>query len=361
MLKTKAYGLIADCHLNQWSAFAGTMDDGVNTRLDILLREIRRCAQEVRARGGDRLVIAGDLFHTRGSLAPSVLNPTMDTFRALVKGGMRIAVVAGNHDLEGRTATRLGSAVTALEACRCWVVNHLPAETAVRGGTEPVTIPWIGAIDELRRAIETVRGWCGDTAAHRDLILHAPIDGVIPGLPDYGLKADWLASLGFRNVFAGHYHNHVEFPGNVYSIGALAHHTWSDVGTKAGFMIVGQSGESEFIESVAPRFVEITDGMPRAEIEGVVRGNYVRARIGLAKLEDIETVRSYLAGLGAKGVTLIALKENTASLRAERVKAGASLEASVADYIRTSPETAAAPPELAALCQQILAEAREET
>jgi DNA repair exonuclease SbcCD nuclease subunit len=356
---SEIYGLIADCHLHQWSAFADVTNRGLNTRLKILLKEIERCAREVRNRGGKKLVIAGDLFHTRGALAPSVLNPALDTFHTLTAWGFDIHVLAGNHDLESRETTRLHSAVAVLERLGCRVVSELPV-----GDSGFVMISWVPQIEKLKQIIVERRDHCEkhfgkEEVRKLDLILHAPIDGVIPGLPDYGLKADWLAGLGFRNVFAGHYHNHVEFPGNVYSIGALAHHTWSDVGTRAGFMIVGEDGKSEFIESDAPKFIEITDGMARAEIESAVKGNYVRARIGLTKLKDAETVRAYLAGCGAKGVTLIALKENTATLRAKKINVGASLEASVADYVKTSIETAAAPPKLATLCQRILAEARE--
>ena len=48
-----------------------------------------------------------------------------------------------------------------------------------------------------------------------------------------------LAKLGFRRVFAGHYHHHCSFEdGKVWSIGATTHQTASDIGTKAGFLLV---------------------------------------------------------------------------------------------------------------------------
>ena len=109
----KPYGLMADLHLHNWNAFASVGESGVNARLQLLLNEIRRCADEVKKAGGDTIVIAGDVFHVRGSIAPSVLNPTLDTLRHLISGGIRFVILAGNHDLEGKESNRIGSAITA--------------------------------------------------------------------------------------------------------------------------------------------------------------------------------------------------------------------------------------------------------
>lgn len=348
----KPYGLMADLHLHNWSAFASVLSSGMNSRLDILLTDIRRCADEVKKAGGDTIVIAGDVFHVRGSIAPSVLNPTLDAIRGLVATGIKFVVLAGNHDLEGKESNRLGSAITALEGAGCKVVNSF--DFGLRCMERVVMVPWMPVIGDLKTAIEKARD-ADPKPSEIDLILHAPIDGVIPGLPDHGLTAPWLGALGFRRVFAGHYHHHKELGHNVASIGALAHHTWSDVNTKAGFLIVGD--DVKWFKSHAPEFVEIDAATDPAEIPLLVDGNYVRAKINSTKQKDVEELRAYLTDCGAKGVVILAQKDASATPRVgATVKAGASLEVSVADFIKS--QSYANPEKLAVLCHEILTDAR---
>lgn len=350
----KPYGLMADLHLHNWSAFAAVESDGVNSRLGMLLKDICRCAEETRKAGGDTVVVAGDMFHVRGSIAPSVLNPVMDCISSLIKGGIKFVILAGNHDLEGKESNRLGSAITALEGIGCTVINTF--SHGMRCVERVVLIPWTPNIADLKEKIMTARDADPDPS-EVDLILHAPIDGVIPGLPDHGLTADWLGSMGFRSVYAGHYHHHKEFDHNVYSIGALAHHTWSDVGTKAGFLVVGSTGPKWF-KSHAPEFVEISAETDPDEIPLIADGNYVRAKINSTKQKDVEELRGYLEGCNAKGVVILAQKEATTSVRegGSTIKAGASLEVSVTDFIKAQGYANA--DKLAILCQEILTDVR---
>ena len=323
----KPYGLISDTHHHLWSAFSTTLPTGVNSRLQLILDETRRCAEEVKAAGGDTIFHGGDLFHVRGSIAPSVLNPTIDCYREILKSGVQIIINAGNHDLEGKEAARVSSAITALEGIGCQVVNR-PAYAA---RDDMVIIPWIQNIAELKKAIEHVdpadRPGC-------DLLLHAPIDGVIPGLPDHGLDWAYLDGLGFRRVFAGHYHHHKNVGGKVWSIGSLTPQTWSDIGAKSGFLIVHPT-EVRWFASHSPQFVEIDGTTDPADIPLIVDGNYVRVKINSGKTADIEAMRQYLTDSGAKGVTVMQVKSAAPVARAggATLKAGATLEQSIGDFI----------------------------
>ena len=90
------YGIISDTHCHNWSTFATVGVDGVNTRLSIILKEIKRAAEEVKKAGGKRLFHAGDLFHVRGSVAPSVLNPTLKYFEQIIEMGVEPVIICGN-------------------------------------------------------------------------------------------------------------------------------------------------------------------------------------------------------------------------------------------------------------------------
>lgn len=340
----KPYGLMADLHFHNWSSFSSTLPDGINSRLDALLGEVRRCAAEVKEAGGDTLIMAGDVFHVRGSVAPSVLNPVMDMIDSVHREfATRFVIIPGNHDLEGKNSTRLGSAVTALGRDFVTIEN----EPAIFRECAAVLLPWYESIDELKVKLQELAGKVPD-ASQVDAIIHAPIDGVIAGLPTHGLTPEYLASVGFRRVFAGHYHNHRAFEGGAVSIGALAHHTWSDVGSKAGFLIV-DPGSSKFTyrKSHLPEFIDLArlvtemDVTPE-DVPLLVDGHYVRVRVEASKSKEVEAAREELLGYGARAVLVQAEPKPPAELvrAGHTVVAGSSLEVSVSDFIKGMKEVA---------------------
>lgn len=327
----KPYGLIADLHCHNWKAFAGINPaTGLNTRLEAILSEIERCAREVKAGGGDIVYIAGDLFHVRGAVAPTVLNPTKHLLVRLNEElGTTFVILPGNHDMELRESSRIGNAIEALEGRGVFVVH------GVANHGDVVMVPWIEKIADLKKALEAIPG----TRIDKDLIIHAPIDGVIPMLPDHGLDADYLAGLGFCRVFAGHYHNHKDFGNGVYSIGAIAHHTWSDVGSKAGFLIVDYDGV-KWHKSHCPDFVDITPHMDETEAELVSDRNFVRVRTHSTKTSEINALRAFFEKAGAKGIVIQHVRapvvERPVGERSTTVEAGASLEESVKVFVHGS-------------------------
>lgn len=330
------YGLMADLHLHGWSSFSSTGPDGVNSRLVMLLGEIERCAIEVVAAGGRIIVMAGDIFHVRGSVAPSVLNPARDKLIDLHRSmGVRFIIAAGNHDLEGKDSTRVGAAVTALEGPHARIIT----EPTYIEEIDAYVVPWFEKPSDLLEELRAFKPEHGEFAF--DAIIHAPIDGVIPGLPGHGITPEALAALGYRRVFAGHYHHHRAFEGGAVSIGALAHHTWSDVGTKAGFLIVDpNSGEYSWRQSHLPQFIDLSklaESVMPEEVPLLVDGNYVRVRVPASKTKEVEAARKELLDMGALHVLVQAEPKPPAEARVSTVRAGASLEVSVSEFITKMP------------------------
>lgn len=328
------FGVISDLHFHNWSSFATTDSMGLNTRLAILLREVERAAETVKSKGGETLVIAGDVFHVRGSVAPSVLNPVRDLLTYITrKMGLYVYIIAGNHDLEGKHSNRLGSAVTALQMEFVTTVSDSPIIIA---NAKTMLVPWIEDVEALKEVLQNARS----QVTH--VIMHAPLNGVIKGLPDNGIDPAWIGGLNkFKLVLSGHYHNHkVYYEGqtHVVSIGAIAHHTWSDVGSKAGFLIVdSDDGTVEFHASHAPRFVDLDSDMSPADMALEADGNYVRARVLSSELKELAEVREALTAAGAAGVTLIPEPtRQTASRAATSVKTGTTLLESVESFIDNS-------------------------
>lgn len=353
---TIPYGLMADLHLHAWSSFASTDERGVNTRLAGLLGEIRRCAEEVKAAGGEHIFMAGDIFHVRGSVSPTVLNATRDCFAQIHEElGVRVVIMPGNHDLEGKESTRLSSAVTALEDLFAKVLNE-PTYLNF-GDYRACFVPWVESIDALKELVGKLGASSDRTMpeseflrSNADLILHAPIDGVIKGLPAHGLDPDYLASLGFKRVFAGHYHNHklmyhgrsgtMTYSTDVYSIGALAHHTWSDVGSRAGYLLV-YPDRVDYRKSHLPEFIDLSQlaDVEPDDIPMLVDQNYVRVKVEASKTKEVEQARQELLEMGAKAVIVQAMpkppaREGEGGAPAVATASGASLETSVGDFIK---------------------------
>jgi DNA repair exonuclease SbcCD nuclease subunit len=352
---TAPYLLVSDLHCHAWSAFASRNEDGVNSRLHMILQEFLRAAGELRAAGGRRIVVAGDVFHVRGSIDPEVFNPTFSVFERLADQ-FEIVLIPGNHDLKGKEVSALGNAFStfdALDSCRIAIEPMVTEDLAL--------VPWIQDQAELKKAILALHDDIGDDRGRQnryDLILHAPVNEVLTGLPPHGLDPDWLADLGFRRVFSGHYHNRKQIRPNVWSIGATTHQTWSDIGTKAGFMLVYPDKVIERA-SWAPSFVEITAETDPDEVPLIVDGNYVRVRTKAAGASDVNKVRDELLGMGALGVVMQVIKE-AATARATTPRAGTgTIETSIAEWIKErSDDWAVAEADVLAGALEILSEAR---
>lgn len=344
------YGIISDTHCHNWSTFATVGVDGVNTRLSIILKEIKRAAEEVKKAGGKRLFHAGDLFHVRGSVAPSVLNPTLKTFEKIIEMGIEPVIICGNHDTEFRETNDLGSAVSALAGIGCQIVNR----PKFFEDENVLCMPWIADKKQFLDRLKLV----ASGLAHFDLICHVALNGVFDRIegaqcvnPDD--IRDACGPFKVQRIFAGHLHAHKKIDRSTWSIGAIAQHNWGDVGTQAGFLLVNQNvddllgapvvfkGEVKFVASHAPQFIDIDKSMSLDDLRLEVDGNYVRAVVEMTEVE-VKAFRHALEEYGAKGVTIIC--HTPAVERADRITVSEteSLEAVVDKYIKkqVKPELA---------------------
>lgn len=345
----KPYAILSDLHFHEWSAFAAPLESGINSRLQIILDEVSRAATELLEAGGNTMVLAGDIFHVRGSISPSVLNPVLDQFDLLRSRGVTVHAIAGNHDLSTKESEELGNAAAALKKVGVNVVSD-PTAT-VLSDEKIVLVPWHSSPSSLQnRLVELTK----HVVEHErfDLIIHAPVNGVLTGIPDHGLEPVQLAGLGFKRVFSGHYHNHVEFDGGVFSIGATTHQTWSDVGTKAGFLMV-RPDEVIWRASRAPEFRDITAETDPEEIDLIAPGNYLRVKLEVENESDVTAVRDQLMGLGARGVVVHPLVKSREVVRTATTRSVSTLEMSVDDFVKAKvkPEIA---PDVLKLCSEIL-------
>jgi len=240
------YVVISDIHLHPWSQFSYTLPNGRNNRLQHTLDAIDEAVKRLAKEGGRDLIITGDLFHTRGNVKPSVLNPTVDLFKEICASGIRVRAIPGNHDLEGINSDTLGNVMHSLSLLRNFTCYTTPTE--IGKYNKFLFVPWYeDSTEVLKLANERSK-----QNPKLTLFAHVGLNGVIPENIGNTLNpSDFDES--FKYVFCGHFHNHVSFDARVFSVGALTHQTWSDVRSKAGFLVVHEN-RVEHVETSAPTF-----------------------------------------------------------------------------------------------------------
>ena len=325
------YLLLSDLHCHAWSAFSKVGPNGVNSRLQITLNEIERAVDHLLTQTtGNLVIIAGDLFHERGKIAPEVFNPTYATIERCVAKGAQFVMIPGNHDLAGKETTELGNAMQTLSALKGVQVITKP-EFIGYYGREIGLVPWVSSVKALKECCADLGSNLLD-ADKTDLIIHAGLNDVIMGL-DHGLDATEVASWGFDRVFAGHYHHHKVFPGNqVISIGATTQQTWGDIDTHAGFLIVDEASVT-YHASHAPSFVQIDETTDLDDLALIADGNYVRVRGLELAAADMQQFRQELENCGALGVSMQSPVQLVQARTGAVIKKTASLETSVATYV----------------------------
>lgn len=326
---------ISDTHYHNFERFSRIVDDkagqkGVNSRLLDIIDATKEAVEKAKQNGIDTVVHGGDCFHVRGKISPTVLNPVIELYRWMIEDmGMSVYMIAGNHDLETRESDTLSNTATALASVGVNVIN----ETYINEELQCVFVPWHSSQSDLKQQLL-------DCATRFDVsdytaVIHAPLNGVIKGIPDHGLEAKELNTIGFKRIMCGHYHNFVDF-GGVVSIGSLTHQSFSDITSTAGY-ILQMDDKLHHFETGAPKFVDLEyeDPTDQQEFEEIVYGNYVRVKLTDANETDIADMRDELDKAGALGSLITNIPTASAtSTRSTKTTSGVTMQESVSEWVK---------------------------
>jgi DNA repair exonuclease SbcCD nuclease subunit len=188
--------IISDTHHHAWTQFAKSEADGTNSRNNEIIKATEELVLLAEAEGCKTMFHAGDLFHTRGSIAPSVFNPVVEYYAALVKRGWDIHLIPGNHDMEANTSGKYTNAVTALQE----VGVHVYTEPTFNEKLNTAFIPWIPDLNALRAVLARFND---EADAPFDVVAHSPMNGVITGLPNHGLTTTSLVTITTSRFLRG--------------------------------------------------------------------------------------------------------------------------------------------------------------
>lgn len=284
------YAVMSDIHLHNWTQFSKVNEDGVNSRLQDILDAMEECIVDLRRVGGCDVVITGDLFHTRGVVKPSVFNPTFSFFEKWSKAGINFHIIPGNHDLEGKSSDTIGNSMASLSAIRGVTVYNEVTLVNERY----LFIPWMEDANDVLKTIQEYT----DRYVNLEVFCHVGLDDVVPAKIGNTISPSKLLELDFKYVFCGHFHNHVRFNNRVFSVGALTHQTWRDIGSLAGFILVDNAATRPLHkETKAPQFIQYETAK---WIDTASKGNYIRATGFEISKEKAVEIRDYLMERGAK-------------------------------------------------------------
>ena len=224
-------------------------------------------------RPGDILIHLGDVYDSRQSINLKVLNLGVDVFESLSEiftDG--IYVIAGNHDLWGKTSNEINS----LKSIK-WVpnVNILEEpETLVLGDKKFLMMPW-------RKDHATEEEFLDNSGPHDYLCCHADIRGLkFNRYVTVEEGADSKKFSKFKTVYSGHIH-YSQVVNNIHMLGSPYELTRSDMGNPKSVTLLDLQTEEEtkFVNDFSPKFKKfIFDQILEMTIEDLepeFRNNFV--------------------------------------------------------------------------------------
>lgn len=276
---------MSDLHIHAFKPFASIVD-GENSRLIDICNSVKEGIKIADKYDCEMIVVAGDVFHTRGVLKPSTIAKAKEVFENVRQ---EVIMIAGNHDMElyrgGKTSLEVFKGMNNI------ITVESPQYLNYGAKGDILCLPYIHETKEFKRAYSGLLPMDCLFA-----VIHQGVDDFGKGLPATTLTAEYLVKDNEFDIFTGHYHSpeHYLFDKGqrVVQVGAICQHSFSDIGDERGVYVYDTSDKScQFIPiNVAPRFIEI-DKWDDTTAE-FIKGNFVRVR---GKSESVKKIISKLA------------------------------------------------------------------
>jgi DNA repair exonuclease SbcCD nuclease subunit len=224
MIGSKAV-VTGDVHAHNFSQFSKPCPHYGGTRLKQIVEALRSVFAKAHELDIEEVVIIGDLFHTRGLISVQVLNSVLWELQEAKRSGLRVYIVAGNHDQANKAGT-----VTSLAP----FYDYADVVETARNIGRAYYIPFR---EDRAYYVEAFK-----TAAKLKcevVFAHVGLQGAAIGESDYQPKEELLVEETlceqFKLVLCGHYHKAQYLAANVAYTGSLIQHNFCDVNVVKGF------------------------------------------------------------------------------------------------------------------------------
>lgn len=240
------------------------------------------------------VLMAGDMFHHRGTIDVSVFNSAYRVLKSFKDTGINIHAIAGNHDQVDASVVPSSSLHTLSEVIHVIEKPELFSISQIQIAAVPFSKDKkhvISAIRELEKSCDDV--------SQSILVTHLGLSGGKVGSGMYSMNDEFtlkdLHSTKWKYVVVGHYHQPQLLSGNTFYCGSPLQNNFGDelpyseeYGGHNGFFVVDTNRrcEIDFVPINAPRFLTVTSESNFQEDE--LKGNYIRIRTKADKADKIQ-------------------------------------------------------------------------
>lgn len=216
-----------DWHLSAYSQ--DPIIKGMPERLHYLMIVLNDMAKYAIDNGIDKIVVAGDIFHTKSvihAIAQSLLLDYIEKFSQIT-----FIVIDGNHDVSSKSGT-------GISALKC--LDSVPNVRMIHTQEQIENVLFVAWTDQLIPAIK--KGKADYLVSHFGLN-EAQLSSGISIVSDLGLKD----VNQYKHVLLGHYHKPQEVS-NVWYVGSPIQLDWGEKHEDKRFLVV--DSDNDTIESV---------------------------------------------------------------------------------------------------------------
>lgn len=279
----------------------------------------------------NHVLVAGDLFHKRGTIEVVVFNAIYKVLNSFCDVGVTVHMIAGNHDQVDASVIPTSSIHSFKDICHViekpeyfWVEDadisnqtdkHKPEE----GDAEIVAVPYSKDKEFVINSMKELRKKCVDPEK-AILMCHVGITGGTVGSGMYSMKDEYslrdLMSNQWKYVIAGHYHQPQFLDYNAIYTGTPIQNSFGDElkwkDGYNGFFVVDTDKryDMQFVPIIAPRFITVSSAEELEQYDSdYVKSNYFRIKSSAKDVEEIKDTLQDMLG-----------EDNTQEIRLELEK-----------------------------------------
>ena len=334
------YCLIADLHVHPWTEHSTLDKDGVPSRLRDCLRvlEVALSRDSIEEHGYDAVVLAGDIFHKRGSIATQAFNLVTELLaKAKHDNLIEVFAAVGNHDQADKAGT-----IHPLQAWQSAGLLELIDDNK-RHGTHLHGISYCDSREDFEQRLDALEKPKGAVLICHHGFSDARVGGSLEFIVKEDISPEAFKGRDFRFVFSGHYHRRQPIGSgivdNAMYIGSPLEHVRGDHDPEGkGFLVYDtETNDTLLVPIKAPQFVQLTQNRIHKEKWKHVKGNFVDVIYEELPC-DPNTYRDRLIEAGARGVKMLPQPKKREAVKRMDINLGMDARTLLSTYMKNTKQ-----------------------
>ena len=280
----------------------------MNSRLHNILNGLCDMRDYADENSIEHILMAGDMFHKRGTIDVSVFNAVyriLSTFEPL---GIKLHAIAGNHDQIDNSKVPVSAIHTLSDVIH---VVETPEVFTIESNNESyqvLAVPYSKDKEYVLDSIKSLRKHL-DNKGESILMCHLGITGGKVGSGMYSMNGEYTLSellcSKWKYLIAGHYHQPQILAENAIYPGTPVQNSFSDEmpsdndGGYNGFFVLDMSKRYDihFVPIIAPRFVTVSSVKDLENLDSqFLQENHIRVKSDAKNVDDIKEVLTNILG-----------------------------------------------------------------